>query len=354
MAHLIESATDFVSYKTKPWHGIGTITDKPMTIEEAKDLSNLNFEVAIAPNEHTIYDADGNVVSRILSDGSFFSYRTDNNRIFGKRLGDKYTPLQNADALDWVGDLVAQGYMTIETAGCLDGGRIIFATLKYNKPIIVGPNDEVDQYLLISNGHDGSMSVTAAHVGIRVVCMNTLQVALKQATSKYTIRHTSNVKSRLEEVLMVLRQAQDNHDVLEQGFRKLNSIRAKSTIKNPLLGLHDFLGKLFLDEQQRIRIARGEAVQDVLSSRKIKLLTDVMDSTLNGVGQRDAVEMSPWWMLNGVTNYFSNVKKYKDSEDRMNSMMYGNGAKVMADAMVLAEKIKPGIHIDPRFKLNLN
>lgn len=354
MADLIASDKDFVSYKQTAWHRKGTVVQELLTLEKAMELAGINFEVAIRPNEHVIYDDKGDVISRMISDDSNFTYRTDTNQIFGKRLGSKYTPLQNIDTMDWVGDLVRQGELQFETAGCIDSGRIIFATLKYEKPIIAGPNDEVMQYLLVTNSHDGSMSVTAAHTGVRVVCMNTLQMALSGAVKKHTIRHTSAVKQRLEEAVRILNEARYNNEVVSKGYQKLNSIRAKSTVTNPLLGFHDYLGKLFLSDVERQAISKGLPVDEVLSAKKRKLIKGVVDFTFNGVGQKEAKEMSPWWMYNGVTGFYSNVKKYKTEDKRTESMLWGTDNDVMEKALVLATKIKPGIHIDPRFKLNLN
>lgn len=346
MGHLIESSTDFVSYRQPAWHGLGTVLENVLTTQDALKYGGLDFEVKHLPNIHRL--PDGN---EIISEKSFFTYRTDNNRILGDYVGKNYTILQNIEALGLLDEVVSKGDLEIETAGALGGGAKVFICAKVKKPIVVNKNDESYQYLVLSNGHDGLMAVQAFFTCIRVVCNNTLQLAMNQCKNKISIKHTSNVKSNTTRALEILGVIETNQNAAQFHFEQMG--KTQMTQRQ----FFDYLGNIFFEEHEIKQIKSKTPYQDVISTRKQNLVNSVIDYCYNGVGQNETTEMSSWWAYNGITGFFNNNKIYKTPEHRMNNLLWSYDADVMTSALKLAIEPQriPKISADlSRISFNLN
>ncbi|HUN04321.1 MAG TPA: DUF932 domain-containing protein, partial [Niabella sp.] len=202
------------------WHNLGKIFTTDITTQDALKEGGLDYEVIKLPNRHTL--PSGEI---IISDDSFFTLRTDVNKILGSRLGKDYTVMQNADALDVVDEVLQSGRAKIETAGVIDDGRKAFICLKVDNSIYVGEQDEIKQYVLIATSHDGTMSITATPTNIRVVCNNTLSAALGKASGAIRIRHTTNAKGKLYEAAKVLNLISHNSDANTDNYNRMKSIK---------------------------------------------------------------------------------------------------------------------------------
>ncbi|MCP1384779.1 DUF932 domain-containing protein [Runella salmonicolor] len=325
MASLIEQNGDFVSYRQKAWHGLGTIFQNALTVNDALTYGGLDFTVEKAPNIHRTPSG-----VEIVSDKSFFTYRTDNDRILGDYVGKNYTILQNHDALGFLDEVVEKGDLEIETAGALSGGAKVFVCAKVKKPIIVNGHDESYQYIVLCNGHDGLMAVQAFFTTVRVVCNNTLQLALKNCQNKISIKHTTNVKANTNQALKVLGVIEANQQCANEGYNHLAQIRMSQN------QFSSYLANLFLEQEEIIRLKNREAQKEVLSTRKSNIIASVVDYCYNGVGQSEAGEMSAWWAYNGVTGFFNNCKSYKTPEHRMTGLLWGYDGDTMNQAIKLA------------------
>src|SRR5262249_27318291 len=116
--------------------------------------------------------------------------RSTDGKVLGV-VGPRWQPLQNKDAFNWFDPFLAAGQATLEAAGSLAGGTRVWVLAKLNRdPIVVVPGDEVTKYLLLSNGHDGSLAVRCGFTPIRVVCNNTLQMAHNDRVGSQLIRFT--------------------------------------------------------------------------------------------------------------------------------------------------------------------
>lgn len=329
MAHGILDNKDFVSLKLGAWHGLGTVVETEMTVSEALKLGGLDFQVNKSPNVHRIPVEFSDPVE-IISEDSFFTYRTDNNRVLGSHVGGYYTPLQNEEAFGMIDEVVQQGNLVIETAGSLWGGKTVFVCARQKNPIVVGKDDETYQYLVMSNSHDGSMAATAFFTGVRVVCNNTLNLSLKNCINKKSIKHFKNVKHSYNEALKMIGVIETNHTHATEAFNSLS----KSKMTQRLF--FDYLANVFFEPGERKRIKSGEPVKDVISTQKSKLIESVIDYSYTGVGQPEAGEMSAWWAYNGVAGYFSNIKEYKSPDRKMERVVWNEDANVNAKALHLA------------------
>ena len=329
MAHLIDNSKGFnafVSFAAPAWHGLGTVLNSPVSTLDALQQGGLDYKVIKLPNIHCLPDGQ-----EMISEDSFFTVRTDVNKVLGSRLGKDYSVMQNIEALDLVDEILQSGTATIETAGAIDEGKKVFICLKVNKDIIVGSSDAVKQYVLIANSHDGSLAITAMPTNVRVVCNNTLSAALGQkSTDKIKIRHTTNAASRLNEAMKVIRllshntkQNEDNYNVMAQ------TIITKEQMWN-------YFGNVFCTNDEIKELQKGN--KNIISTRKANILNDVVNYANRGQGQALAMQgnnFTMWSAYNAVTGYVTR-KKYSSASDRANSMLFGSAAETINEAGVLA------------------
>ena len=152
-------------------------------------------------------------------------------------VSDKYKVVQNEDAFQFTDDLLGAG-VTYETAGALQGGRKVWMlAIMPERYIIAG--DEIAPYLVIMNSHDGSSGIKVAMTPVRVVCQNTLNLALSTAKRTWATKHTENVMSRVHEARDTLMLAERYMGELGRG------IDALSKIKLPDRKVMEFLAEFF-------------------------------------------------------------------------------------------------------------
>lgn len=178
--------TMFYAGREKPWHGLGTQVDEAPGSEDALRLAGLDWEIESKP----IFSEAG-----ILIPGFKANTRSTDGRVLGV-VSNKYRIVQNREAFAFTDALLGDG-VTYETAGSLRGGRQIWLLARMPEREIAG--DKVEPYICFTNTHDGSGAVRACMTPIRVVCNNTLNVALSTAQRSWSTPHRGNVAARLEE-----------------------------------------------------------------------------------------------------------------------------------------------------------
>ena len=207
MAHELETVngqTSFASLREPAWHGLGTVFTEEVTTKEMLDLAHLsNWNVRLE---------DVAIPEGFASDRSFsFVTRTnpfnpEQNDVLGV-VGERYVPLQNEDLFDF-GDLMLDGGGRWETAGSIKGGRQVFGSLALERETVLDPNgvsDKVNTYLLINTSHDGSVAIQASITPVRVVCANTLNLALGNrgrggsVKQSFKIRHTATASGKVQQ-----------------------------------------------------------------------------------------------------------------------------------------------------------
>ena len=172
----------------RPWHGIGTVVEDAPTSDEAIKIAKLDWKIEQFP----VY-ANGNVIPE-----HFANVRMDTNEALGI-VKSRYRILQNDEAFSFVDGIVGNNEVECryETAGSLFNGRKIFLLVKLPNIDLLG--DDIENYLFFTNSHDGTSALTAGISNVRVVCNNTLQMALKGAKRTWSCRHTINIEDRKKE-----------------------------------------------------------------------------------------------------------------------------------------------------------
>ena len=177
-----------LSTKEKPWHGIGTVVEEAPTSEDAIRIAKLDWTVQQFP----VYANNEPV------DGYYANVRSDINLPLGIVKG-RYRIVQNSEAFAFVDNIIGNKDIECryETAGSLFNGKRIFLLVKLPNKNVLG--DEIENYMFFTNSHDGSKSLMAGVSSVRVVCNNTLQMAVREADRLWTCRHTVSIQDRVFE-----------------------------------------------------------------------------------------------------------------------------------------------------------
>ena len=192
----------FFSNREIPWHRLGVITDGAQNVEDALRLAQLDWTVykSDEPVQVPVPNATG--VTMVSTPGRYITYR-DHPKLGLQGLGvvgEQYTVIQNKEAFDFLNALTHESGAVFETAGSLFDGRQVFVSMKMPQHISIGEGtDTVDLYLVCSTSHDGSKAFTVFITAVRPVCANTVQFGLQSAVSKWHIKHTSNVKGKVQQ-----------------------------------------------------------------------------------------------------------------------------------------------------------
>jgi phage/plasmid-like protein (TIGR03299 family) len=325
MAHELETqngVASFASFREPAWHGLGTVfTEEKNTAEmlAAANLNNWNVRLE-----------DVNIPSHLSSDKSYqYVVRTnptDNTQtdILGV-VGERYHVLQNEDLFSF-GDNILDGGGRWETAGSIRGGRVVFGSLALERETVLDPSgvaDKVKTYLLINTSHDGSIAIQASITPVRVVCANTLNLALGSKRGKkngikqsFKIRHTQTANGKVQIARETLGLANAYMDAFD--------IMAKEMIEKEITAA-DF-NKIILAAYPKPEKDSKGAVKKW--ETKVDTINDIYTGEFNGM-----IAGTAWGAFNALTERL----------DWYRSARGGNNESILAaasgfDATITAEK----------------
>lgn len=199
------------SVREVPWHGLGQILDNPVTSKEAIVAAGLDWNVVTKE----VY------VGGVKTPGYVANVRDSDNAVLGI-VTNRYSIIQNREAFEFTDSLVSDGELTYETAGSLRNGKQIWLLGKLPKTEILG--DDLEPYICFTNTHDGTGAVRVCMTPVRVVCNNTLNLALRTAKRSWSTRHTGDIQSKVREAQATLGMANDYISALKQEAENLANI----------------------------------------------------------------------------------------------------------------------------------
>ena len=192
-----------------PWHGLGTKVLEAPASKDALQLAGLDWRVLQEP----IYTAMEELV-----DGYKANVRDSDRKVLGV-VTDRYRVIQNDEAFAFTDGLLGEG-VKYETAGSLQGGRKVWLLAHMPHEYIIS-GERISPYLLFSNTHDGSGAIKVALTPIRVVCQNTLNLALAGAKRSWSMIHTGDIREKMQEAKDTLFLAEKYMDELGKEFEAL-------------------------------------------------------------------------------------------------------------------------------------
>lgn len=201
------------SVREKPWHGLGTIVMEAPTSADALRLAGLDWQVLQEP----IYTEFGELIENYRA-----NVRNSDRKVLGV-VSDRYKVVQNVDAFSFTDELLGKG-VRYETAGSLQDGKKVWLLARLPREYIIA-GERISPYLVFSNTHDGSGSVKVAVTPVRVVCNNTLNLALSKASRSFSMMHTGNIQDKIQEAKDTLFMAEKYMDCLGGEFEQLRRQR---------------------------------------------------------------------------------------------------------------------------------
>lgn len=285
-AELYDNDWMFSGNGIRPWHGIGTVIEGTPTSDEAIRLAKLDWDVIQYP-----VVANGN----IPCDGYFANVRSDTNEALGIVKG-RYKVLQNSEAFGFLDDVVGNGETEVryETAGSLFNGRRVFIVCRLPNEKLVG--DDVENYLFFTTTHDGSGSLMAGISNVRVVCNNTLQLAMRTASRSWKCRHTESIQSKKEEAKHSLGMA-----VKYMGEAKQ---------------MAEWMARKLINEEQFFKTLFETSHMNQKHSEELVLTVHDLYHTKDDLAN---FRGTAWGMYNAVADYVSNgepIRKTKNAEQK--------------------------------------
>lgn len=297
-----EMAT-FASRREPAWHGLGTVVNaESMTYLEILEAAHmLGWNVRLLSKREAAptltFDKDDYFVVR---DNPFVKGQID---VLGE-VTQRYTVFSNentfgfGDALVNAGDVRGEK-MSWETAGAMNGGRVIFGSLALEREITIdekGASDAVKVYLLVTSSHDGTSKLTVLVTPVRVVCQNTLNLAMRGAQQMFKIKHTQSMDHKVKEARDTLNLTDKYIEVFEENATELYQTKVTD--------------KKFWEIVQAVH---GEEPEDNTKGRRTRWQTKVDQAMgLWSAKTQENISGTAWGALNALTEqdqWFRGIRK---------------------------------------------
>ena len=300
-----DGAAEMMYVGEKPWHGFGTKLNKPATSEEAIVAAKLDWEVEKVALK---------TVSGVKVPSHFAIMRKDTNTPLWT-VGTGYEPVQNKQAFDFFDKVVGQKLAIYHTAGSLKGGRIVWILAKLPGQLKIAKKDFIDKYLLLYTAHDGQRANTMMWTPERVVCRNTLNIAMARGEDKFYMRHTKNVKAKFEEAARALH-------IVEERYEKFGEISS-------FLASVQFNGKLYMTFLNRIfPVKESDGDRKKRNAEEVKEKCEALfNNTKNTL---PGIKGSAWAAFNSVTEYADHERQLRSPtrENHFTDVMFGNSSSI--------------------------
>ena len=268
--------------REKPWHGLGTMVQEAPTSAQALQLAGLDWKVEARD---------------MWLNGGFepipgykANVRSSDNKVLGV-VSDKYRIVQNDEAFAFTDALVHY-----ETAGSLLNGRKIWLLAKMPDTEICG--DKTEPYLCFSNTHDGSGAVRVCMTPVRVVCNNTLNLALDSAQRAWSVRHVGDIGSKLVEAQQCLELANKYMDNLAVRADQM----ANTTVSDERL--RKILDELF-PAADDMTVLQKRRVQDMKDGYMVCMMAPDLAAFRN----------TAWGAVNAMSDFVTHSAPHRNTKD---------------------------------------
>lgn len=291
-----------------PWHGLGREIDHFVTSEEAIKFAGLDWDVMPMP----IYTKSGIEIP---------GYKVNTRMSDGKPLGvvtGKYKVVQNSEAFAFTDALVGKG-IQYETAGSLDSGKKVWMLARLEGTEFANIcEEEMETYLVFTNAHDGKGAVRVAITPVRVVCQNTLNLALNQASRHWTCAHKGDIQSKLEEAKLTLSNAELYMEALEEEFGEL---KLKKVTDSQVRQMTDKLLELEFNTIWNKALRKGNIIQLKEEMKRQKYeekvnrkRADIITLYNDKPDLRDT-ERTAFRFVNAVSDYATHTTDHKNTRN---------------------------------------
>lgn len=313
MSHLVQT----MAYAgATPWHGLGNRLQAFQPLDVWAEAAGMNWrieetDVMFRTGAHELDAVKAFSEQKVL-------YRSDTLAPLST-VSQRYQVVQPSQVLEFYRDLTEVGGCQLETAGVLKGGRKLWALARTGQSTTLAGGDEVRGYLLLATACDGTLATTAQFTSVRVVCNNTLQIALGRNRGAVKVPHRSEFDPQaVKDELGVTISSWDGfmvrmHELAERKVSHTESER--------------FFQRLFTYSWTRPGAEGSVKVND----RGVKAVLSLFEGNGRGATLQSAAGTA-WGLVNSVTEYVDYQQRARNPGNRLNSAWFGAGAALKQKA----------------------
>jgi phage/plasmid-like protein (TIGR03299 family) len=314
MAHLINS----MAYtNAPPWHGLGNRLTEKQPIEVWAQQAGMDWKIRQSP----VYFHSQEKTSVLYPDHQVL-FRSDTEQALSV-VSSRYQVVQPREILEFYRDLTEAGGFELETAGVLKGGRKVWALAKTNQSAAIKRNDVVNGYLLLATACDGTLATTAQFTSVRVVCNNTLAVALTNGTGAIKVPHSTVFNAEA-----VKKQLDISVSSWDRFIYRMKTLSERKVTHQEA---ENFVRRLFNEIASSPNTVNGRAMKKVME-------------LYNGGGrgaELSSAKGTVFGLLNAVTEFVDHERRARSQDYRLDSAWFGAGAvlkqKSLGQAMLLVQ-----------------
>lgn len=281
------------SVREKPWHGLGTIVAEAPDSKTALEISGLDWNVI--QKDITTADSNG------IIPGFKANVRDSDDSVLGI-VTDRYKVVQNSEAFAFTDALLGEG-VRYETAGSLQGGRKVWMLAQLPHQYIIN-GEEITPFIVFMNSHDGSGAIKVAMTPVRVVCSNTLNLALATAKRCWSCNHTGDIDGKMDEARDTLLYAGRYMAEFGKSFDRLNQMKLTDS------RVMDFINEL-IPENDGASFQQRRNILKLREDMKCRYF-DAPD--LQGVGK------NAYRFVNAVSDFATHAKPLRERSNYRESL----------------------------------
>lgn len=314
MAHLLQSMA-YVG--AAPWHQLGNALPPKQSIEVWAQKAGMDWSICSTPVRY-LADQVGALGSIMSFEDQKVLYRSDTKAALAV-VGNRYQVVQPKEVLEFYRDLTEVSGFELETAGVLKEGRKFWALARTGKSTSLKGSDVVNGYLLLATSCDGTLATTATPTTIRVVCNNTLTIALNGATSAIKVPHSTSFDAQA--VKKQLGIAVSQWDSFMYRMKTLSERKVKTHES-----MNYFLKVLCNTD------GHSDPSGGLINERALKKVQALYEGHGRGA-ELAAAQGTAWGLLNAVTEFVDHERRARSQEYRLDSAWFGQGASLKQRAL---------------------
>ena len=311
MAHLVEQMA-YVG--ATPWHGLGNQLTAKQPLEVWAEQAGMAFSILETPVRYMTESA-GSLGAIMSFPDQKVLYRSDTKAPLSV-VSNRYQVVQPREILEFYRDLTEISGFELETAGVLKFGRKIWALAKTGQSVAIKGNDTINGYLLLATACDGTLATTAQFTSIRVVCNNTLAVALANGTGAVKVPHSTSFDPQA--VKKQLGISVSSWDAFMYQMKTLSERKVKS---------HEAMN-YFL----RVFTDPATTATGLSNERAMKKVQELYEGQGKGA-ELASSRATAFGLLNAVTEYVDHERRARSTDHRLESAWFGQGATLKRKAL---------------------
>ncbi|NMM35987.1 MAG: DUF932 domain-containing protein [Glaciimonas sp.] len=311
MAHLVETMAYVGS---TPWHGLGNQLTARQPLEVWAKQAGMDWQIREAPVRFMTESA-GSLGAIMSFPENKVLFRSDTNAPLSV-VSQRYQVVQPRDILEFYRDLTEISGFELETAGILKGGRKIWALARTGQSSTLKGNDVTNAYVLLATACDGTLATTAQFTAIRVVCNNTLAVALAGSNGAVKVPHNTSFDPQA-----VKKQLGISVSSWEGFMYRMKGLSERKVKSNEAF---NYFLRVFTDQS---KTATGPT-----NERAMKKAIALFEG--HGMGAELASSKgTAFGLLNAVTEFVDHERRARSVDHRLESAWFGQGAALKQKAL---------------------